>query len=178
MDTYHLLLGRLYLIEAMNTYNLTHKSLKVTLVPTKEGCEPSPGESKPKILLLTRFEKEMKDAKKVHTSICKEVGQCVKVVEEVTHILEEFIEVFIEDLPTRSPPLREIQNQIDIILGVALPNRRHYRMSPKEHEKLNRQVNCQRFCQRKCESLCGACPIGAKEGWIMTKWSCGYTHTM
>lgn len=38
------------------------------------------------------------------------------------------------------PPLCDIPHQNDLVLGVVLPNRPHYRMSPKEHEKLHRQV--------------------------------------
>ncbi len=85
-------------------YSFTHKGLKITLVPTREGGETSLGESKPKLLSLARFEKELKDAEVVYALICKEVVQSVRVAEEVAHIVEEFIDVFTEEFPTGYHP--------------------------------------------------------------------------
>ena len=36
--------------------------------------------------------------------------------------------------------MREIQHQIDLILGASLPNLAHYRMSPQQHSILQNQV--------------------------------------
>ena len=56
-------------------------------------------------------------------------------------ILEEFFDVVLDELPPSLPPLRDIQHCIDFVPGATLPNKAAYRMSPKEHEELQRQVD-------------------------------------
>nr|GEW93036.1 hypothetical protein [Tanacetum cinerariifolium] len=58
----------------------------------------------------------------------------------VKSFLEKYADVMPTELPLGLPPMRDIQHQIDLIPGSSLTNKPAYRMSPKEHEELQRQV--------------------------------------
>ena len=61
-------------------------------------------------------------------------------LEEVKLVLQEFKDIFPEELLDHLPPMRDIQHAIDFVLGVTLPNLPHYRISLAEHAELQRQV--------------------------------------
>jgi hypothetical protein len=50
----------------------------------------------------------------------------------VANLLQEFIDVFPQDVPPGLPPIRGIEHHIDLIPGASLPNRAPYRTNPKE----------------------------------------------
>ena len=55
-------------------------------------------------------------------------------------ILAEFGDVLPKDLPGELPPMRHIQNAIDLVPGALLLNLSHYRMEPTCYEELWQQV--------------------------------------
>ena len=59
---------------------------------------------------------------------------------EVKNLLDDFVDMVLDELPSELPPLRDIQHAIDLVPGSQLPNLPHYRMNPKERDELNRQV--------------------------------------
>ena len=59
---------------------------------------------------------------------------------EVKNFLDDFVDMVPDELPSKLPPLRDIQHAIDLVLSSQLPNLPHYMMNPKEREELNRQV--------------------------------------
>ena len=58
----------------------------------------------------------------------------------VVSILQEFDDVFPDDVPSGLPPIRGIEHQIDLIPGATLPNRPAYRSNPEETKELQKQV--------------------------------------
>ncbi|CAL5441140.1 unnamed protein product [Camellia sinensis] len=59
---------------------------------------------------------------------------------DLTTLLEEYANVFPQELPPDLPPMCDIQHRIDLVLVSALPNKPAYHMSSKEKEELQWQV--------------------------------------
>jgi hypothetical protein len=71
----------------------------------------------------------------------------------IAHVLQEYNDVFLEETLAGLPPLRGIEHQIDLMLGVALPNRRTYRTNPEETKEIQTQVQALLDKGYLCESL-------------------------
>jgi len=59
----------------------------------------------------------------------------------VVSLLQDFDEVFPEELPMGLPPIRGIEHQIDFVPGAPIPNRPAYRSNPEETKELQMQVS-------------------------------------
>jgi hypothetical protein len=55
--------------------------------------------------------------------------------------LQKFEDVFPEDIPSGLSPLKEIEHHIDLVPGVAIPNRPSYKSNPEDMEEFQRQVD-------------------------------------
>jgi hypothetical protein len=58
----------------------------------------------------------------------------------ISNVLQEFGDVFPEEVPAGLPPLCGIEHQIDLIPGASLPNRAPYRTNPEETKEIQKQV--------------------------------------
>jgi hypothetical protein len=58
----------------------------------------------------------------------------------VFDVLQDFEDVFPEEVPPGLPPRRGIEHQIDLVPGASLPNRAAYRTNPEETKEIQRQV--------------------------------------
>ncbi|GKG08512.1 hypothetical protein Tco_0334344 [Tanacetum coccineum] len=85
--------------------------------------------------------------------IRKEVAEDSEIPKAMIPLLEEFSDVFPDELPDGLPPLHDIQHHIDLEHGSQLPIRLHYRISPREHEELHRQVEELVSKGHDCESM-------------------------
>ncbi|KAI3709992.1 hypothetical protein L2E82_39765 [Cichorium intybus] len=147
MDACHLLLGRPWQFDRKvthdgraNSYSFVFEGVKLVLVPNKPTERSTTTTTNPSLLSMAQFSNELKESDVVYVLIGKEVDQPYLVPDSVKALLDEFHDVFPKELPSELPPLRDIQHHIDLEPGAALPHRPHYRMSPREHEELRRQV--------------------------------------
>ena len=73
--------------------------------------------------------------------VVEEMERKKEIPQEEKPTIEEFVDIVLEEIPHGFPPMRDIQHQIDPILGLVFPNKPTYRMGRKEHKELKRQVD-------------------------------------
>eukprot|EP00253_Pinus_taeda_P003758 PITA_03758 len=152
MDVCHLLLGRPWQFDRSavhdgktNCYKFVKDGIKHTLVPIKE--ENTAEASGVKALLLggKEFVKQIEDSE-INFAVIRRPKAVVlhtdisDFPEEVQRLLQDFGDIVVDDLPDELPPRRGISHCIDFIPGASLPNKATYRMSPKGHEEIRKQV--------------------------------------
>ncbi|XP_077252457.1 uncharacterized protein LOC143891831 [Tasmannia lanceolata] len=152
MDCSHIILGRPWQFDKKtihdgyrNTYSFDYGGKKITLAPIKESIQTTLVENSPSsnFLVMKDVKSAMEGVSVIYILLNKsDIGDVVAPIipNQVKPLLEEFKDLFPLDLPSGLPPMRDIQHQIDLLLGASLPNLAHYRMSPVEHEELQRQI--------------------------------------
>ena len=155
MDVGHIILGRPWLYDLdvilhgrSNSCSFLFEGKKIVLNPLKpKPIDMSKKKEAPKVKGLNiispkAFERVTAQESIVFVLVARELhGETrEKQPEEVKLVLQEFKDVFPEELPDHLPPMHDIQHTIDFVLGATLPNLPQYRMSPAEHAKLQRLV--------------------------------------
>lgn len=147
MDACHLLLGRPWQYDRRtthdgytNTYALTHIGKRKELIPLPPHRAIPPRKNNPPTHLITRktCEKEMKGNREVYLLFTKETNNPTPLPAEVRDLIDQYMDVFPADLPSRLPPFRGIEHQIDLVPGASLPNKPAYRTNPFETKELQR----------------------------------------
>ncbi|KAJ4719092.1 RNA-directed DNA polymerase [Melia azedarach] len=150
MDACHVLLGRpwQYDVDAMhrgrrNIYEFWSNGKKIALVPTSETKEVQRVPEVEGTNFLTVIKGHMKEDCEGCMMVAKdeELKPMVEVPKVIQPLLPEFSDIIPEEMPDGLPPMRDIQHSIDFVPGATYPNLPHYRMSPKEHEILQKQVD-------------------------------------
>ena len=100
--------------------------------------------------------------------LCSEVPRNVQ--KELHQLLEEFSDLFLEQLPKGRPPNWEVEFEIKIEEGAVPPNKPPYRLSPKEHDELQAQIDdllAQEHIRPLQSSYGSPNSFCAKEGWAL-----------
>eukprot|EP00253_Pinus_taeda_P022951 PITA_22951 len=128
-----------------NCYKFVKDGIKHTLVPIKEESTTEASGAKALLLGGKEFIKQIEDSeinfvviRRPRTVVLH--TQISDLPEEVQRLLQEFGDIVVDDLPDELPPRRDISHCIDFIPGASLPNKAAYRMSPKDHEEIRKQV--------------------------------------
>ncbi|KAK1632864.1 hypothetical protein QYE76_007179 [Lolium multiflorum] len=100
------------------------------------------------VLLATKSEwREVQDNPSTilhYVLICKgpssATNDLTNIPPSLLSLLQEFQDVFPDELSHGLPPLRGIEHRIDLIPGAPLPNRAAYRTNPEETKEIQRQI--------------------------------------
>ena len=152
MDACHVILGRPWQFDmdatykgCDNVYVFMKGGQKVVLGSIREEFSAKKPKIKERPVLLVNGNKFMEEAKESREIFTVVIGGGIgveppNIPHVVQPLLAEFQEIIPSKLPARLPPMHDIQHQVDLTPGVSLPNRPHYRMSPKENQILQEQV--------------------------------------
>ncbi|XP_074265615.1 uncharacterized protein LOC141588057 [Silene latifolia] len=149
MNACHILLGRPWQFDRKvehdgraNVYSVMKGNVRYNLKPMSPNKIKESKTKKGSMFMEAReVEEALARGERTYVLLVRELGS-VGVCDdrEVQELLEEFRDVFPDELPDGLPPLRGIEHQIDLIPGAALPNKPAYRCNPEEAKELQRQV--------------------------------------
>ncbi|XP_074278633.1 uncharacterized protein LOC141602227 [Silene latifolia] len=149
MNACHILLGRPWQFDRKvehdgraNVYSVMKGNVRYNLKPMSPNKIKEFKTKRGSMFMEAReVEEALARGERTYVLMVRELGS-VGVCNDrgVQELLEEFRDVFPDELPDGLPPLRGIEHQIDLIPGAALPNKPAYRCNPEEAKELQRQV--------------------------------------
>ncbi|CAO2822571.1 unnamed protein product [Amaranthus hypochondriacus] len=152
MDACHLLLGRSWQFDhdsehrgKSNVYLVTTRDgRKVKLLPLPPKVAKKDKEKSNYFVSCNEFEKIVEENGGGYALVVRTKDEEVNSCNDsslLKELLEEFKDVFPNDLPKGLPPIRGIEHVIDLIPGAPLPNKAAYRCNLEESKEIERQVN-------------------------------------
>ena len=76
----------------------------------------------------------------LYKKACFNTNELNESLPSVVFLLQEYEDMFPNDVPNGLPPIRGIYHQIDFIPSATIPNRPRYRSNPEETKELQMQV--------------------------------------
>ncbi|XP_074297308.1 uncharacterized protein LOC141628014 [Silene latifolia] len=146
MSACHILLGRPWQFDREVVHQGRDNIYIVSKGKNRFHLKPlSPNKVKKKnenlFMNAKEFVEALEQGEQAYVLMVRDVEEGIGVHDEtVQMLLNEFGDVFPEELPLGLPPKRGIEHQIDLIPGATLPNKPAYRCNPEEAKELQRQV--------------------------------------
>ena len=152
MNACHILLGRPWQHDRhsihngfTNIYTIKHEGKMKDLIPLPPyKISPTPSKQKKVNFIISKGDchREVKNGEELLFLFTKEISEGQDQYHpKVLELLEEFSDVFPQELPEGLPPLRGIEHQIDLIPGSQIPNKPVYRTNPQQALELQKQVD-------------------------------------
>jgi len=143
-----------------NAYAFKYKGRNLTLtpLPPPKPLKSKLGKESEKIVFMSETQEEtvISKSKPLFALFTVEEKTCegVKPMHPLAQsVLREFVDAFPNKLISGLPTLREIEHQIDLVLGSPLPNKPGHRCNLSESQELQRQVQELLDCRYIRESL-------------------------
>ena len=81
-------------------------------------------------------DKEIKGREELYLLFTKEISSPTPIPPELRSLIDQYKDVFPNELPPGLPPVRGIEHHIYIVPGASLPNKPAYRTNPMETKEL------------------------------------------
>ncbi|XP_074288680.1 uncharacterized protein LOC141613836 [Silene latifolia] len=149
MEACHVLLGRPWQYDRdvvhrgrSNEYELVSKGKRIIFKPMTPSEVRSMSAKRGRTASMTMLasEKEVNEAivngNQVYLMVVNDTPRNGDKDGRLTSLLEEFKDVFPEELPAGLPPIRGVEHQIDLLPKAPLPNKAAYQCNPMETKEL------------------------------------------
>ena len=134
-----------------NTLEFHHQGRHIMLqTPPPPSCHKQALDQPATTLSAMQFKKQLKKGCQCFAALVRPVPQEEKTHDpnqnlihprpEIQQILEEYHDVFPDELPKELPPKRSVDHRIELLPGNAPPSRSTYHMSYEELDQLKRQL--------------------------------------